>query len=53
MNFELTEEQKMLQEAVSRFVDNQVIPLAPEIDEDGAFPEKNFRTMAEMGLLGS
>ena len=42
----------MLKDSVARFVDNQVIPLAPEIDVDGAFPEKNFKTMADMGLFG-
>ena len=52
MDFELTEEQRMLQDVVARFVDEQVIPLAPQIDENGAFPEKNFQTMAEMGLFG-
>jgi len=52
VDFKLNEEQRLLKESVARFVDNQVIPLAPEIDEDGAFPEKNFRSMAEMGLFG-
>ncbi|MCX5851379.1 MAG: acyl-CoA dehydrogenase family protein [Deltaproteobacteria bacterium] len=52
MDFELTKEQQMLKETVARFVDDQVIPLAPEIDVDGAFPEKNFRAMAELGLFG-
>ncbi|MDD5234150.1 MAG: acyl-CoA dehydrogenase family protein [Syntrophales bacterium] len=52
MDFQLNEEQRLLKESVARFVDSQVIPLAPEIDEDGAFPEKNFRSMAEMGLFG-
>jgi len=52
MDFQLNEEQRLLKESVARFVDEQVIPLAPEIDRDGAFPEKNFRTMAEMGLFG-
>ncbi len=52
MDFELTSEQSMLKDSVARFVDNQVIPLAPEIDVDGAFPEKNFKTMADMGLFG-
>jgi isovaleryl-CoA dehydrogenase len=52
MDFELTSEQSMLKDSVARFVDNQVIPLAPEIDMDGAFPEKNFKTMADMGLFG-
>ncbi len=52
MDFQLNEEQRLLKESVARFVDEQVIPLAPEIDRDGAFPEKNFRTMAQMGLFG-
>jgi isovaleryl-CoA dehydrogenase len=52
VDFQLNEEQKLLKESVSRFVDRQVIPLAPEIDEAGAFPEKNFQSMAEMGLFG-
>ena len=52
MDFALTSEQAMLKDSVARFVDNQVIPLAPEIDMDGAFPEKNFKTMADMGLFG-
>ncbi|PKN32884.1 MAG: acyl-CoA dehydrogenase [Deltaproteobacteria bacterium HGW-Deltaproteobacteria-19] len=52
MDFQLNEEQRLLKESVARFVDNQVIPLAPEIDEDGLFPVKNFQTMAEMGLFG-
>ena len=52
MDFELTEEQKMLKDTVSRFVDTQVIPLAEEIDEKERFPEENFKAMAEMGLFG-
>jgi isovaleryl-CoA dehydrogenase len=52
MDFELTEEQKMLKETVARFVDKDVIPLAPEIDEEERFPGENFKAMAEMGLFG-
>jgi isovaleryl-CoA dehydrogenase len=52
VDFQINEEQRQLKESVARFVDKQVIPLAPEIDADGAFPEKNFQTMAEMGLFG-
>jgi len=52
MDFELTQEQRMLKETVARFVDRQVIPLAPEIDEAERFPEENFRAMADMGLFG-
>ena len=52
MDFELSEEQKMLKETMARFVDRQIIPLAPEIDEQERFPEENFRAMADMGLFG-
>ena len=52
MDFELTSEQSMLKETVAKFVDKEVIPRAPEIDEDGKFPEENFRAMADLGLFG-
>ncbi|MFH1242679.1 MAG: acyl-CoA dehydrogenase family protein [Pseudomonadota bacterium] len=52
MDFELTPEHKMLKETVARFVDNEVIPLAPLIDEEERFPQENFRAMADMGLFG-
>jgi isovaleryl-CoA dehydrogenase len=52
MDFEFTTEQKMLQETVKKFVDNEVIPRAPEIDQDGIFPTENFTAMAELGLFG-
>jgi isovaleryl-CoA dehydrogenase len=52
MDFELTEEQRMLKETVGRFVDKDVIPLAAEIDEQERFPEENFKSMADMGFFG-
>ena len=52
MDFELTEEQRMLKKQVARFVDREVIPRAPIIDEEERFPEENFRAMADMGLFG-
>jgi len=52
MDFELTEEEQMLKDTVARFVDREVIPLAPEIDEQERFPEENFKAMADMGLFG-
>jgi isovaleryl-CoA dehydrogenase len=52
MDFELTEEHKMLKDTVARFVDEQVIPLAPELDEQARFPEESYKAMAEMGLFG-
>jgi len=52
MDFELTEEQKMLKEQMARFVDERVIPLAPAIDEEERFPEENFKALAGMGIFG-
>ncbi|MBN2224722.1 MAG: acyl-CoA dehydrogenase family protein [Deltaproteobacteria bacterium] len=52
MDFELTSEQAMLKETVSKFVDKQVIPRAAEVDQDGTFPNENFSAMAELGLFG-
>ena len=52
MDFELSEEQRMLKKQVARFVDQEVIPRAPIIDEEERFPEENFRAMADMGLFG-
>ncbi len=52
MDFELTDEERMLKDTVARFVDQEVVPLAPEIDEAERFPEENFKAMADMGLFG-
>ncbi|MEJ2587316.1 MAG: acyl-CoA dehydrogenase family protein [Deltaproteobacteria bacterium] len=52
MDFELTDEERMLKDTVARFVDRDVIPLAPDIDEKERFPEENFKAMADMGLFG-
>jgi len=52
MDFDLTPEQKMLKETVAKFVDKEVIPRAPEVDEDGKFPEASFSAMADLGLFG-
>ncbi len=52
MDFELTQEEQMLKDTVARFVDREVIPLAPEIDDQERFPKENFKAMADMGLFG-
>ena len=48
---ELNEEQKMIIETVRRMVDDEIGPLAAELDETGAFPERAHRLFAENGLL--
>ena len=52
MNFELTEEQNLLQRTVREFAEAEVKPLAKEIDETCHFPRETFRKAAELGLTG-
>ena len=52
MNFELTEEQNLLQRTVREFAEAEVEPLAKEIDETCHFPRDTFRKAAELGLTG-
>jgi butyryl-CoA dehydrogenase len=50
LNFALTEEQTILQRTVREFAENEVKPLAREIDLSGQFPRVTFRKAAELGL---
>jgi butyryl-CoA dehydrogenase len=50
LNLELSDEQKLLQRTVREFAENEVKPLARELDETGRFPHENFRKAAELGL---
>lgn len=52
MNFELTEEQRMWQEAVHDFVAREVKPKAHEVDEEASFNWAAARKMGPFGLLG-
>ncbi len=52
MNFDLTAEQKMLQDQVRKFAEAELAPLAPEIDKTGQFPWENIKKCAKQGLLG-
>ena len=52
MNFELTEEQRMIRDSVRRFAQQTVAPLAHQTDESGEFPASHFQQMGELGLLG-
>jgi butyryl-CoA dehydrogenase len=52
MDFELTKDQKMLQDQVKKFADAEIAPLAAEIDVSREFPWKSIKKMANLGLLG-
>lgn len=51
MDFSLTEEQRIFRDTVRNFVQDQVIPVAGEIDERGAFPHKLFQKCAANGYF--
>ncbi|MEL7597683.1 MAG: acyl-CoA dehydrogenase family protein, partial [Clostridiaceae bacterium] len=52
MDFKLSENHQQLQEMYREFAQNEVKPLAKEIDETMRFPKENVEKMAEMGLMG-
>jgi len=52
MDLELTEEQKIIQQTVRDFAQNELAPVADELDQAEEFPWKIFKRMAELGLLG-
>jgi alkylation response protein AidB-like acyl-CoA dehydrogenase len=49
---ELTEDQKMIIDAVREFVEREVIPVADEMEHADEYPEKIVEQMKEMGLFG-
>jgi len=44
--------EELLRKVMARFVDQEVIPVAREIDEKGEFPFDLFKKLADMGILG-
>ncbi|MBW4054053.1 MAG: acyl-CoA dehydrogenase [Proteobacteria bacterium] len=53
MNFELSQDHKVLQETVRDFVNKEIKPIAMKIDEDHMIPDALVRKMGDMGFLGS
>ena len=52
MDFNFTDEQKMLRGLVKEFVDGEIRPLAQKIDEDEEIPTDLIKKIGEMGFLG-
>ncbi len=52
MDFTLSKEHILLKEMLTKFVENEVKPLAEEVDEEERFPIETVKKMAEIGLLG-
>ena len=51
-SFDLTEEQRMIQEMVRDFARTEVAPIAEEIDENHRFPTETWEKIVELGLPG-
>lgn len=52
MDFRLTKEQLLVRKMVREFAENEVKPLAAEIDEEERFPMETVQKMAKLGMMG-
>ncbi len=52
MDFHLSKEQHMLRKMYRDFAENEVKPLAEEVDEEERFPEETVKKMAKLGMMG-
>lgn len=52
MNFELTEEQKLIRDTVREFAEREIKPRAPKLDENAEFSVELTNMMGELGLFG-
>ncbi|MBC7356965.1 MAG: acyl-CoA dehydrogenase [Desulfacinum sp.] len=52
MHFELTEEQRMIQDMARKFAEREIAPVAAELDRTHKHPEEIVKKMGELGLMG-
>ena len=52
MDFNLSKEQKLVQKMYQEFAQNEVKPLAQDVDENERFPMETVRKMAKLGMMG-
>lgn len=52
MDFEPTEEHRMIRRMVREFAEKEIAPRAEEIDETDQFPDDLFRRMGKLGIIG-
>ena len=52
MEFELTEEQKMIRDTAREFAAREIAPRAAELDKTGRWPSEILVKMADLGLMG-
>jgi alkylation response protein AidB-like acyl-CoA dehydrogenase len=52
MDFQLTEEQQMIQAAAREFAQNEIVPVAARHDASGEFPAATIAKAGELGFMG-
>lgn len=52
MHFDLSDDQRLLRDTARAFAQQELLPVAATLDEEGVFPHQQVKRMAEMGLLG-
>ena len=52
MDFALTKEQEMVRKTTREFAENEIGPIAAEIDETTEFPTETIKKMGELGFMG-
>ena len=52
MDFELTDTQRMFQETARRLADQELLPIAAQVDEAGTFPHESIGKLGELGFMG-
>jgi alkylation response protein AidB-like acyl-CoA dehydrogenase len=52
MDFELSDEQRLLRDTIRAFVDAEIRPVAREFEASGQYPDEIVAVMAKMGLFG-
>jgi butyryl-CoA dehydrogenase len=53
MDFDLTEEQRMIQDTIRKFAKEEIAPAASENDKKAQFPRDIFHKLAELGFMGT
>lgn len=52
MNFDLNKTQQLFLQMIRSFAENEVKPLAAEVDEEERFPVETVEKMAKLGIMG-
>lgn len=52
MNFNLSQEHRLIQKTIHEFAEKEIAPLASEIDRTDEFPRSLYKKAAEIGLIG-